>query len=83
MKALGVVDKAGEHNDTEHKEKDEQRQLLGGRLECVHKDLQAWRVSRQFEQPQYANDGEELENVRVVDVVRQLLQLKRQSTLLL
>lgn len=73
LQAFAVVNKAGEDDDTQHEEEDEQRQLFGGCFERVDEDLQAGRVARQFEQPQYADDGEEFEDVCVTHVMSQFL----------
>ena len=73
LEPFAVVDEAGEDDDAQHQEEDEQSQLLGRGFERVDEDLETGRVSRQFEQPQDADDGEELQNVGVTHVVRQLL----------
>ena len=71
---LRVVDEAGEDDDAEDEEEDEQSQLLGRRPERLYEDFEAGRVSRQFEQPHDADDGEELEDVGVLQVRGELLQ---------
>lgn len=71
---LGVVDEAGEDDDAQHQEKDEQRQLFGRRSKRLNEDLEAGRVSSQLEEPHDADDGEEFENVGVLQVRREFLQ---------
>jgi len=71
LQPFRVVHQAGEHDDAQHQEKHEQRQLLGRRFERVDEYLQPGRVPRQFEQPQYANDGEKFQYFRVVETVGQ------------
>ena len=71
---LGVVDQAGEDHDAQHQEEHQQHQLLGGGAEGLQQDLEAAGVSRQFEEPQDADDGEELEDIRVLDVGDQMLE---------
>lgn len=46
-----------------------ERGLLRNLTRETYENLEAGRVARQFEETQYANDGEELEYVRVVNMV--------------
>lgn len=71
---LGVVDEAGEDDDAQDEEEDEERQLLGRGPERLDENLEPGRVARQFEQPHDADDGEELEDVGVLQMGGELLQ---------
>ena len=73
LQSLGVVDETGEDDDAQHQEEDEQGQLFGRCFERVDQDFQAGTVSGQFEQTQDPDDGEELQNIRVVHVMSQFL----------
>ena len=73
LEPFSVVDQTGEDDDAQDEEEDEQCQLLGRRFERVDEDFEAGRVAGEFEETQDADDGEELEDVGVVHVVRQLL----------
>jgi hypothetical protein len=44
------------------------------RKENSYEDLETGRVSSQFEESQDADDGEELENIRIIHMVSQLLE---------
>lgn len=44
------------------------------RRENSYEDLETGRVSSQFEESQDADDGEELENIRIIHMVSQLLE---------
>lgn len=70
LESLCVVHEAGKHDDAKDQEEHEEGELLGRRLERVNEDLEAWRMAGQFEQPQDADYGEELEDVRLVYAVR-------------
>ncbi len=68
LNPFGVIDEAGEDDDAEHQEEDEQHQLFGRGAERLEQDLQSGRVAGQLEQPQDPDDGEELQDVRVLQV---------------
>jgi len=72
--ALRVVDETGEDDDAENEEEDQQRELLRRGAEGLYQDLQARRVTRELEQPHYAYDAQELEDVGVLQVGREPLQ---------
>lgn len=74
LDAFRVVHEAREYHNTEHQEEDEERQLLRGCPKRLHKDLEAGRVAGQLEKAHDADNGEELEDVRVLQVRRELLQ---------
>ena len=74
VQPLGVVHEAGEDDHAEDEEEDEQRELLGARLESVDQDLEARRVTGELEEPQDADDGEELQDVGVVHIGKEVLQ---------
>ena len=66
--SLRVVDEAGEDDDPEHQEEHEEHQLLGRGSECLEEDLEARGVSGEFEQSEDTNDGEKLQDVRILQV---------------
>lgn len=66
LQTLGVVDERGEDDDAQDEEEDEQEQFFGTRLKRVDEDLQSPRMSCQFEQPEDADDAEEVEDVRIL-----------------
>lgn len=74
LKSFAVVDETGEDDDAQDEEEDEQRQLLGRRPERLDEDLESGRVASQLEQSHDADDGEELEDVGVLQVRGELLQ---------
>ena len=74
MKPLSIVDQACKDDHPEDEEEDEEGELLGTRLERVDEDLQAGRVTGQLEQPQDPNNGEEFQNVCILDVFEVILQ---------
>ena len=69
MQPLRVVHQTGEDDHTEHQEEHEKGELLGASLERVYEDLEAGRVAGELEQPEDADDGEELQDVRVLHVL--------------
>uniref|UniRef100_A0A182QN90 Uncharacterized protein n=1 Tax=Anopheles farauti TaxID=69004 RepID=A0A182QN90_9DIPT len=60
-----VVNQTRKHDDTEHEEEHQQRQLPGRRLERVDQDAQAGRVARQLEQPQDTHDRKRFQQPRL------------------
>ena len=74
MNPLCIINKGGKDDDAEDEEEDEEHQLLGGRPERLQQDLQPRRVACQLEQPEDPDDGEELEDVGVLDVGHVLLE---------
>ena len=74
VQPLGVVHEAGEDDHAEDEEEDEQRELLGARLESVDQDLEARRVTGELEEPQDPDDGEKLQDVGVVHLGEKVLQ---------
>lgn len=74
MNAFGVVDERSEYDDTEHQEEDEQEQFTDACLKSLYQDFQSGRMARQFEQSHDTNDGEEFENVSIVQTGGELLQ---------
>ena len=74
MNPLRIINKRGKDDDAEDEEEHEEHQLLGGRPECLQQDLQPGRVACQLEQPEDPDDGEELEDVGVLDVGDVLLE---------
>ena len=74
VEALSIVDEACKDDHPKHEEEDEEGELLRTRLECVDEDLQAGRVTGQLEQPQDPNNGEEFQNVCILDVFEVILQ---------
>ena len=71
---LGVVDKTGKDHDSEHQEEHQQHQLLGRGAKCLKEDFQTGGMASQFEQSQYSDDAEELENICIFYVRNVLLQ---------
>ena len=74
VEALSIVDQACKDDHPKDKEEDEEGELLRTRLERVDEDLQAGRVTGQLEQPQDPNNGEEFQNVCILDVFEVILQ---------
>lgn len=74
LNALGVVDERGKYDDAQDQEEDEERQFFGRRTERLYEDFQSGRVTCQLEQSHDTDDGEELENVGVLQVGGKLLQ---------
>ena len=74
LNPLGVVDETGEDDDAKDQEENEERQLFGRGSKRLDENLETGRVSRQFEQPHDADDGEEFENVGVLQMRRKFLQ---------
>lgn len=72
--ALRVVHQAGEDDDAEDEEEHQQRELLRRGAEGLYQDLQARGMARQLEQPHYAYDAQELEDIGVLQVGREPLQ---------
>ncbi len=54
---LREVHRAGEQDDADDEEEDEQRQLSHARAQSVPQDLETLRVSRQFENPEHADES--------------------------
>lgn len=71
---FGVVHETGEYDDAQHEEEHEQRQLLGRSPERLYEDLQPGGVSSQLEKPHDPDDGEELQDVGVLQMGRELLE---------
>lgn len=61
LQTFRVEDETGEDNDAQDEKEDQQRQLLGRRLERVDQDSKPGRVSRQLEQPQDPGYRQDLE----------------------
>ena len=74
METLSVVDQTGEYHHAQDQEEDQQRQLLGACLESMNQYFQSWRVSSELEESEDADDGEELEDVRVLNVSKVVLE---------
>lgn len=74
LNSLGVVDKWGKDDDAKDKEEYEQHELFGRSSKSLNKNFQTRWVSRQLEQPKDANDGEELEDVGVLQMRGHLLK---------
>ena len=74
MDSLRIINKRGKDHDAEHEEEDKEHQLLGRRPEGLQQDLQAGRVAGELEQPEDPDDGEELEDIGVLDVGDVLLE---------
>ena len=74
MESLGVVNKAGEDDHAEHQEEHEEGELLGAGPEGVDEDLEARGVSGELEQSENPDDGEELEDVGVLDILEVVLE---------
>ena len=68
LDALRIVDQAGKDDDAEHQEEDQEHQFFGGGAEGLEEDLEAGGVAGQLEQPEDADDGEELEDVGILQV---------------
>ncbi len=60
MQPLRVVDEAGEYYHAQYEEEDQQGELLGAGLEGVDEDLEPGGVPGELEEPEDADDGEEL-----------------------
>ena len=69
-----IINKRGKDDDAKDQEEDEEHQLLGGRPERLQQDLQPGWVTCQLEQPEDPDDGEELEDVGVLDMGDVLLE---------
>ena len=74
VEALSIVDEACKDDHAKDEEEDKEGELLRTSLECVDEDLQAGRVTGQLEQPQDPNNGEEFQNVCILDVFEVILQ---------
>ena len=74
VEPFGIVDEAGKDDHAKDEEEDEEGKLLGAGLEGVDEDLEAGRVAGQLEQPEDADDGEELQYVRVLNVGKVVLE---------
>lgn len=74
MQTLCIIDQTGENDHAQDQEEDEQRQFFTAGLEGVNEDLEAWRVSSQFEQPQDSNDWEKFQNISVFHVFEKVLE---------
>ena len=66
--SLSVVDQRSENDNTQDQEEDEEHELLGGGSKGLNEDLESRGVSGQFEQPEDADDREELEDVCVLQM---------------
>ncbi len=72
--SLCVIDQRGKDDDTKDQEEDEQHELFGGGPERLDENLEARRVTGQLEQPEDTDDGEELEDVGVLQMRGHLLE---------
>ena len=66
--SLSVVDQRSENDNTQDQEEDEKHELLGRGSKGLNEDLESRGVSGQFEQPEDADDREELEDVCVLQM---------------
>lgn len=74
LKSFSVVDERCEDDNAEDKKEDEQEKFLGTCLERVDKNFESARVTRQLEETQDSNDGEEVKNVGILQTVGKALQ---------
>ena len=74
LNPLRVVHQTGENHYTQHQKKHQQSQFLGRGAKRLYEDLEAGRVPRQLEEPHDAYDREELHDVGVLQVRRELPQ---------
>ena len=66
--SLSVVDQRSENDNAQNQEEYEEHELFGRGSKGLNEDLESAGVSGQFEQPQDANDREEFEDVRVLQM---------------
>lgn len=68
LDALRIVDETGEDHDAQDEEEHQQGQLLGRGPERLDEDLQTGRMARQLKESHYPDNGEELEDVSVLQM---------------